>query len=176
LLERLGLAFETWSPSLDERPMAGESPRDTAVRLARAKANAAGERFPEAWVIGSDQVADHRGRALGKPGTTEAAREQLRSMRGGVVVFHTALCLLAPGGRVREALVPTEVVFRDATDAEIDRYLAREQALDCAGSARSEGLGIALLDRLSGDDPTALIGLPLVALSRFLREEGFGVP
>jgi septum formation protein len=176
LLERLGLPFETWSPDVDERPAPGEAPRDTAVRLARSKARAAAERFPGACIVGSDQVADHAGRPVGKPGSLEAARSQLREMRGQLVVFHTALCVISPNGHLREDLVPTEVVFRNLTDDEIERYLAREPAFDCAGSAKSEGLGIALLDRVSGDDPTALIGLPLVALASMLREEGFQAP
>jgi septum formation protein len=147
------------------------------VRLARAKAGAAAARFPQAWIIGSDQVAEQGGQPIGKPGTVERARSQLRAMRGQAVVFHTALCVLSPGGRgAREALVDTEVAFRNLTDAEIERYLEREPALDCAGSAKSEGLGIALLDRLRGDDPTALVGLPLIALAGMLRAEGFELP
>ena len=177
LLQRLGLPFETWAPDVDELPSPGESPRDTAIRLARAKAEAGSARFPDAWIIGSDQVAEDAGRPIGKPGTVEAARQQLRSMRGRVILFHTALCVCAPGGkRCRESLVDTQVIFRSLSDAEIERYLEREPALDCAGSAKSEGLGIALLDRLTGDDPTALVGLPLIALSAMLRAEGFELP
>ena len=161
---------------MDESPTVGEAPRATAVRLARSKAEAAAKQFPGACIVGSDQVADHAGRPVGKPGSLEAARAQLRAMRGHVVVFHTALCVISPAGRLREILVPTDVAFRNLTDDEIERYLAREPAFDCAGSAKSEGLGIALLDRLSGDDPTALVGLPLVALAAMLREEGFQVP
>ena len=177
LLDRLALAFEVWSPAIDESPVAGEIPSQTAVRLARAKAEAAATGWPAAWIIGSDQVADHDGRHVGKPGTTENARAQLHAMSGATVHFHTALCLLGPGARKRsEALVTTAVTFRALTDPEIERYLERENALDCAGSAKSEGLGISLLDRLEGDDPTALVGLPLIALSRMLRAEGFEVP
>jgi septum formation protein len=177
LLHRLGVAFTCWPPEIDERPAPNELPRGTAVRLARAKAEAAAARHPEAWIIGCDQVADHAGHPVGKPGTVEAARAQLRSMRGERVVFHTALCVLPPGGSpTREELIDTEVVFRALTDAEIERYLEREPALDCAGSAKSEGLGIALLERLRGDDPTALIGLPLIALAKILRAEGFELP
>ena len=177
LLRRLGLDFEAWAPDVDESPAPGEAPRDTARRLARAKAEAGARRFPQAWIIGSDQVADHDGKPIGKPGTIEAARIQLRSMRGQVILFHTALCVAAPGAqRFREELVDTEVAFRTLSDAEIERYLEREPAFDCAGSAKSEGLGIALLDRLRGDDPTALIGLPLIALSAMLRAEGFDLP
>jgi septum formation protein len=156
--------------------MSGETPRATAIRLARAKAQAGSARFRQAWIIGSDQVADHAGKPINKPGNLENARAQLREMRGSTVHFHTALCLLGPGGRAREEVVSTEVAFRRLTDAEIERYLAREPAFDCAGSAKSEGLGIALLEVLRGDDPTALIGLPLIALARMLRESGFEVP
>jgi septum formation protein len=175
LLGRLGLPFEACSPAVDETPRPGESCAETARRLARAKAEAARARFPDAWIVGSDQVADLAGRAIGKPGHRDAARAQLRDMRGRTVTFQTAVCLIA-GGTVREALVPTRVVFRDLSDEEIERYLDREPAFDCAGSAKSEGLGIALLDRLTGDDPTALVGLPLVALSAMLREAGARVP
>jgi len=175
LLARLGLPFETWSPDIDETARTGETCAATACRLARAKAEAARVRFPGAWIIGSDQVADLDGRALGKPGHREGARAQLRAMRGRTVIFQTALCLLA-GGEAREALVPTQVAFRPLADDEIERYLDREPSFDCAGSAKSEGLGISLLERLAGDDPTALVGLPLVALSAMLREAGAQVP
>jgi septum formation protein len=175
LLGRLGLPFEAWSPAVDESPLAGESCAETARRLARLKAQAARERFPGAWVIGSDQVAELDGRPVGKPGNRDNARAQLRAMRGRRVVFHTGLCLLA-NGRAHEAMVPTEVAFRDYTDAEIERYLDREPAFDCAGSAKSEALGISLLASLRGDDPTALVGLPLIALAGMLRSEGAAVP
>lgn len=175
LLARLGLPFQAWSPSVDEAPLPGESCAQTAVRLARRKAEAALERFPGAWIIGSDQVAELDGRPIGKPGDRDNARRQLAAMRGRSVVFHTALCLLAHG-RAHEALVPTRVAFRDLADAEIERYLDREPAFDCAGSAKSESLGIALLSSLSGDDPTALVGLPLIALAGMLRREGAPVP
>lgn len=177
LLGRLGLPFKAWAPDVDERPLPAERPRETAIRLARAKAQAAAARFPAAFVIGSDQVAELDGQPIGKPGTRENARAQLRAMRGRTVRFHTALCLLdAARAKAREQLVTTEVDFRALTDAEIERYLDREPAFDCAGSAKSEGLGIALLSRLAGDDPTALVGLPLVALATLLRAEGFEVP
>jgi septum formation protein len=177
LLERLGIPFRAWSPDVDERPHAAEPPRETATRLARAKAEAAGARYPQAWVIGSDQVADLDGDPIGKPGTVANARAQLRRLSGHSVLFHTALCVFhARLERRHERLVTTEVAFRRLTDAEIDRYLEREQALDCAGSAKSEGLGISLLSRLGGDDPTALVGLPLIALAAILRAEGFDVP
>lgn len=177
LLERLGLPFQAWSPDVDERPRGAEPPRQTAARLARAKADAAGKRYPTAWVIGSDQVADLDGEAIGKPGTLENARAQLRRLSGHSVLFHTALCVSHDRlERRHERLVTTEVAFRRLTDAEIDRYLEREHALDCAGSAKSEGLGISLLSRLGGDDPTALVGLPLIALAAILRAEGFDIP
>ncbi|MDH5263107.1 MAG: Maf family nucleotide pyrophosphatase [Betaproteobacteria bacterium] len=175
LLGRLGIAFETWSPSVDETPVAGESCAETARRLARAKAQAAVDRFPGAWAIGSDQVAELDGRPIGKPGNRDNARRQLQAMRGRTVVFHTGVCLLA-NGRAHESLVPTAVTFRDLADAEIERYLDREPAFDCAGSAKSEALGIALIASLKGDDPTALVGLPLIALSAMLRSEGAAVP
>jgi septum formation protein len=177
LLERLGVSFETWSPDIDEQALPCEPPRETAVRLARAKAEAAGKRFGSAWIIGSDQVADLDGQPLGKPGTVENARRQLRQLSGHTALFHTALCFWNPRlERRHERLVTTDVAFRRLTDLEIDRYLAREPALDCAGSAKSEGLGISLLSRLGGDDPTALVGLPLIALSAMLRAEGFDAP
>ncbi len=177
LLARFGVPFETCSPEVDERALPGEAPRQTAARLARAKADAAAERFPGAWIIGSDQVAELDGRPVGKPGTLDNARRQLREMSGRTVHFHTALCLLNRARERRsERLVTTDVDFRPLSQAEIERYLAREPALDCAGSAKSEGLGISLLERLGGDDPTALVGLPLIALAAMLRAEGFEVP
>ena len=177
LLERLGVEFKAWSPDIDETPLPAEPPRETAVRLARAKAQAGGKRYRTAWIIGSDQVADLDGQPLGKPGDLENARRQLRELSGHTVLFHTALCLWNPRlERRHERLVTTDVAFRRLTDLEIDRYLEREPAFDCAGSAKSEGLGISLLSRLGGDDPTALVGLPLIALSAMLRAEGFDVP
>lgn len=177
LLQRLGLPFESWSPDVDETALPSEPPRETAIRLARLKAAAGARKFPKAWVIGSDQVADLDGRAIGKPGTFENARRQLRDVSGHSVLFHTALCVLNDRmERRHERLVTTEVAFRRLSDAEIDRYLEREHALDCAGSAKSEGLGVALLSRMHGEDPTALVGLPLIALAALLRAEGFEVP
>jgi septum formation protein len=176
-LARLGLPFDAWSPEVDERPLPSEPPRQTATRLARAKADAGGKRFPQAWIVGSDQVADLDGQHIGKPGTLDNARRQLRAVSGHSVLFHTALCV--SHGRLErrhERLVTTEVAFRRLTDAEIERYLEREPAFDCAGSAKSEGLGVSLLSRLGGDDPTALVGLPLIALAAILRAEGFDVP
>lgn len=177
LLGRLGLPFECWSPEVDESALPSEPPRATAVRLARVKAEAGARRHPEAWIIGSDQVADLDGEPLGKPGSLDNARRQLRRASGHTVLFHTALCVSnARLQRRHERLVTTDVAFRRLTDAEIERYLAREPAIDCAGSAKSEGLGISLLSRLGGDDPTALVGLPLIALAAILRAEGFDVP
>lgn len=177
LLGRLGLPFEAWSPDIDERPGEGESPAQTARRLARAKAEAGALRWPQALIIGSDQVANVAGVPIGKPGTREAARRQLAQLSGKTVLFHTALCLLnAPEGRYHERLVTTDVVFRELSEREIERYPDREDVLQCAGSARSEGLGIALLERLGGEDPTALVGLPLIALAQMLRVEGIEVP
>jgi septum formation protein len=177
LLQRLGLPFETWAPEVDETPLPSEPPRSTAVRLARLKAEAGARKFPKAWVIGSDQVADLDGRPIGKPGTFENARRQLRDVSGHAVFFHTALCVWNSRlERRHERLVTTEVAYRRLSDAEIDRYLEREHALDCAGSAKSEGLGVALLSRMHGEDPTALVGLPLIALASMLRAEGFDVP
>ena len=177
LLKRLGVPFKVWAPDVDESPLRGELPSDTAVRLARIKAEAGGRQFSPSWIIGSDQVADLDGRPIGKPGNLENARRQLRELSGHSVLFHTALCVwTARLERRHERLVTTDVAFRRLTDAEIDRYLDAEGAFDVAGSAKSEGLGISLLSRLGGDDPTALVGLPLIALSAMLRAEGFDVP
>lgn len=177
LLDRLGLPFEVAAPDVDETARDGEVPALLATRLALAKAMAVAQRFPEAIVIGSDQVADLDGEALGKPGDHARATDQLRRMRGKTVVFHTAMAVvcLATGFR-REDLAPVRVTFRPLTDAEIETYLQREQPYDCAGSAKSEGLGIALLDAIDSDDPTALVGLPLIRTCRMLRAAGLQVP
>ena len=176
LLSRLRIPFETWSPDIDEGALPRETPAQTALRLARLKAEAGARAHPGRCVIGSDQVADRGGQAVNKPGTLEAARAQLRDLSGRPVLFHTGLCVLGAGGHRQERVVTTDVVFRPLTDDEIERYLALEPAFDCAGSAKSEGLGIALLQRLGGDDPTALVGLPLIALSQMLRAEGYPLP
>lgn len=177
LLERLQLPFVTARPDVDETPLPAERPPDTANRLALAKAQAVAERFEDALIIGSDQVAHMGGEIFGKPGTEERAIAQLQRMNGRSVVFHTALALInTRSGKVHLDSVPTEVRFRTLSDAEIVRYVEREQPLDCAGAAKSEALGITLLDALSGDDPTALVGLPLIALSRMLRAEGLLLP
>jgi septum formation protein len=177
LLERFGLPFVTARPEVDETPLPGETPPATANRLAMAKARAVAEDHADALIIGSDQVAHLGDEVFGKPGTVERAIAQLQRMRGKTVVFHTALALVnTRSGAMRTDSVPTRVVFRDLSDAEIVRYVDKERPLDCAGSAKSEGLGITLLESLSGDDPTALVGLPLIALARMLRAEGVTLP
>lgn len=177
LLLRLQLRFELVAPNVDESPLAGETPAATAERLSVAKARAAAERYPEGLIIGSDQVAHMGDVRFGKPVTRENAMAQLRSMSGKTVIFHTGLCLLnARSGRLHVRGVPTEVRFRELSDDEILRYLDKEDALNCAGSARSEGLGISLLESLRGDDPNALVGLPLIALCEMLRAEGISLP
>jgi septum formation protein len=177
LLQRLGLAFEVCAPEVDETPLAGETPAALAQRLALAKARAVAQRFPEALVIGSDQVADLAGEPLGKPGTHERAVAQLRRMRGQTVVFQTALAVVCQAsGFEAQDLAAVRAVFRDLSDDEIERYLRAEQPYDCAGSAKSEGLGIALLASIHNDDPTALIGLPLIRTCELLRAGGLQVP
>jgi septum formation protein len=183
LLERLRLPFEAIAPGIDETPRPGETPPATALRLAREKAQAVAARAPGALVIGSDQVATLGTAQIGKPGSHAAALAQLRAMRGREVVFHTALCLwdgraADPAGAAQLEEVRVTVAFRDLPDAELDAYLRIEQPYDCAGSAKNEGLGIALLERIDSSDPTALTGLPLIALTGMLRRAGvpfFGV-
>ena len=177
LLERLHLPFDTDRPETDEAPLPGEAPAATAERLAAEKARAVAARWPDALIIGSDQVAYLGDQVFGKPGTEARAVTQLQRMRGQTVVFHTALALLnTRTGHLQVEGIPTQVRFRNLSDDEIRRYVAKEQPLDCAGSAKSEGLGITLLDAMPGEDPTALIGLPLIALSRMLRAEGLELP
>ncbi|WP_462387515.1 Maf family nucleotide pyrophosphatase [Acidovorax sp. Q11] len=177
LLERLNLPFEVAAPDVDETPLPGETPRDLALRLALAKARAVAQQHPGAVVIGSDQVADLAGEPLGKPGQHERAVQQLRQMRGQTVVFQTAVAVVcAATGFEQVDLAPVEVRFRALSDEEIERYLRAEQPYDCAGSAKSEGLGIALLDAIHSDDPTALIGLPLIRTCRMLRAAGLVLP
>ena len=177
LLQRLGLPFEVAAPEVDETPLLGETPAVIAQRLALAKARAVAERFPEAVVIGSDQVADLTGEPLGKPGTHERAVQQLRRMRGQTVIFQTALAVVCrASGFERQDIAPVRVVFRELDDGEIERYLRAEQPYDCAGSAKSEGLGIALLERIDSDDPTALVGLPLIRTCQMLRAAGVRLP
>lgn len=175
LLERLDLDFEAISPDVDETPLPGESASALAERLARRKAAAVAALHPEALVIGSDQVAECRGQLLGKPGSAERALAQLRSMRGRMVQFHTAVAV-ARGDVIRSEVVPTRVSMRDLDDHRLSRYIEREQPLDCAGAFKSERGGIALLDGLSSEDPTALIGLPLIATIRLLDQFGLHLP
>ena len=173
LLQRLRLPFEVQSPDVDETPLDGERPAALAGRLALAKAQAVAALHPEAVVIGSDQVADLDGTPIGKPGSHDRAVEQLRAMRGRVVVFQTAVAVVRRSTAfVGAALVPVTVRFRPLADAEIEHYLRAETPYDCAGSARSEGLGIALLDAITSDDPTALVGLPLIRTHALLRQAG----
>lgn len=177
LLARLNIPFTVISPDINESPLPEEHPAATARRLAREKAHAVAKQIvPEqrnALIIGSDQVAVLGNRVYGKPGSHDSAVQQLQDLSGQTVVFETALCLYDhASGETLEELVSTEVGFRTLTLPEIEAYLRKEPAYDCAGSAKSEALGIALLDRLSGDDPTALVGLPLIALCRLLRRVG----
>lgn len=173
LLERLRLPFDVLSPEVDETPRPGEPPGALALRLAREKAEAVAARRPDALVIGADQVAVLGERALSKPGTHENAVAQLRALRGRRVSFLTAVAVARAGSKATRArLVPTEVHFRDFDDAAIETYLRADRPYDCAGAAKIESLGIALVHRLEGDDPTALIGLPLIALVDLLAELG----
>ena len=173
LLARLRIPFEVVAPQVDETPQPGESPRDLACRLALAKAEAVARQHPQSVVIGSDQVADHAGTPLGKPLHHARAVEQLRRMSGQDVVFQTAVAVVCVAtGFSRTDLAQVQVRFRSLSDHDIESYLQAEQPYDCAGSAKSEGLGIALLDAIVSDDPTALIGLPLIRTSRLLREAG----
>jgi septum formation protein len=175
LLERLRIPFEVVSPKVDETPLTGESTLELALRLANAKAAVVSKEHPHAWVIGSDQVADLCGAAIGKPGNFERALAQLQLMRGQTVTFHTALCLMK--GDMQTTLnISTEVTFRKLSDDVLESYLLAEEPYDCAGSAKSEGLGITLLESIQSDDPTALIGLPLIALTGLLRDAGFVIP
>ncbi|WP_295520466.1 Maf family nucleotide pyrophosphatase [Limnohabitans sp. Rim8] len=173
LMERLRLPFTVAAPHVDETPLPGETPKTLALRLALAKAQAVAALHPEAVVIGSDQVADLAGQPLGKPGEHERAVAQLRQMRGQTVIFQTALAVVCLAtGFEQVDLAEVRVVFRDLSDEEIEAYLQAEKPYDCAGSAKSEGLGIALLESIDNDDPTALIGLPLIRTARLLRQAG----
>lgn len=173
LLSRLRLRFEACSPEVDETPLTDETPSALALRLALAKARAVARLKPRAVVIGSDQVADLQGQALGKPGSHERAVQQLRRMRGRQVLFHTAVAVVRSNtGFERGLLASVKVTFRDLGDAEIEHYLRTEQPYDCAGSAKCETLGIALLSAIESDDPTALIGLPLIRTCELLRQAG----
>jgi septum formation protein len=176
LLQRLQIAFSVVSPEVDESPLAGEAPAALARRLALAKAMAVAANFPDAVVIGSDQVADLNGLPLGKPGNHANAVTQLRQMRGQSVVFQTAVAVVClQSGFEQTDLAAVKVRFRDLTEEEIENYLQAEQPYDCAGSAKSEGLGISLLDAIENDDPTALVGLPLIRTCRMLRAAGISL-
>ena len=177
LLLRLQLPFSVIAPDVDETPLPGETPEKTAGRLAELKARAVEAQFPESLIIGSDQVAVLEGTHLGKPLTHENALKQLRFMSGKTVVFHSALCLFnSATNTVQHDVVPSQVTFRSLSDAQIERYLSREQPYHCAGSAKTEGLGIALIEKIQGDDPNALIGLPLISLVSMLANEGVELP
>lgn len=179
LLARLLPDFAIDAPDVDETPILGEPPRDLAIRLASAKAHAVAARHPDAIVIGSDQVAELDGTALGKPGSVEAARAQLAASSGKTLSFHTALCVLDMRNNAvvaHSVLDCTQVAFRTLDAATIARYVDAEKPLDCAGSFKAEGLGIALFERIESSDPTALIGLPLIALAHLLREAGLSLP
>lgn len=173
LLARLCIPFQVEAPEVDETPLAQEAPEDLALRLAVAKARAVANKYPDAVVIGSDQVADLDGEPLGKPGNHTNAVKQLKRMRGKTVIFQTALSVVCVAtGFEQTDLAAVKVTFRDLTDAEIESYLKAEEPYDCAGSAKSEGLGIALLAAIHNDDPTALIGLPLIRTCHMLRAAG----
>ncbi len=176
LLERLQLHFEVIAPQVDETPGAGEHPRDLACRLALAKAKAVARLHPDSVVIGSDQVAELDGLPLGKPGSHDRAVAQLRAMRQRLVVFHTAVTVACEAsGFLESELAVVRVRFRNLSDQEIENYLLLETPYDCAGSAKSEGLGITLLEAIESDDPTALIGLPLIRTARLLRLAGVSI-
>ena len=173
LLQRLRIPFEIHAPEVDETPRIDETPATLAVRLAMEKARAVARNWPSAVVIGADQVADLNGQPLGKPGSQARATEQLRQMRGKTVIFQTAVAVVClDTGFEQGSLAAVRVKFRDLSDAEIGNYLIAEQPYDCAGSAKSEGLGIALLESIDSDDPTALIGLPLIRTCNLLRAAG----
>ena len=173
LLARLGLPFQVANPETDESPLPGETPEALALRLSEAKARAVASRFPGALIIGSDQVAVCEGEIFGKPGNHARAVQQLQRLRGRTVNFFTGLCLLDTRDQQAHLRgIPTLVTLRNLSDAEIEAYLQREPAYNCAGAAKSEGLGIALIARLEGSDPNALVGLPLIALCAMLRQAG----
>lgn len=176
-MARLGLDCRTIAPEIDESPLPAEIPAATALRLAQAKARKIAEREPAALIIGSDQVAVLDECPVGKPGNHAVATQQLQAMSGKTVVFHTALCLLnSETNAMQLANVPTTVRFRKLDAAQIERYLRQDQPYDCAGSAKIEALGITLVEQLESDDPTALIGLPLIALVTMLQKEGIPIP
>ena len=176
LLSTLQIPFQTAAPDVDETPLFGESAEQTSWRLAQVKAQVVAKRFPDALIIGSDQVALLDGQQIGKPLNHDNAVRQLRAMRGKTVTFYTAVSLLnAASGELQTDVAITQVGFRNVSDDEIERYLTKEQPYHCAGSAKSEGLGIALISRIQGDDPNALIGLPLILLVGMLEKQGVRV-
>lgn len=176
LLQKLQIPFSCISPNVDETVLENEKPYETALRLAQDKARKIGSEYPHALIIGCDQVATLDGEQLGKPLNHTNATKQLRMMRGREVTFHSALCLFnAATGNMQAEVVPSLVRFRALTDAQIENYLAKEQPYHCAGSAKSEGLGVALIERMVGEDPNALIGLPLIKLITMLDNEGVSV-
>jgi septum formation protein len=177
LLQKLGLPFETASPDIDESPLDDETPQQLVMRLAEAKAKTIAQQFPDALIIGSDQVAVIGDTILGKPGNFENAVAQLQAAAGKQVDFKTGLCLYNSATRHGKTRCETySVVFRHLSDEQIKSYVRHEQPYDCAGSFKSEGLGIALFERLMGDDPNTLVGLPLIALIQMLEKEGVGLP
>lgn len=177
LLDKLGIGFKTAAPDTDETALENETPEQLVTRLAEAKARAVADQFPDALIIGSDQVAVLGDRILGKPGSVDNAIAQLRAAAGKQVDFNTGLCLFNNAtGQSQTSCETYSVVFRPLTDTQIRRYVEREQPLDCAGSFKSEGLGISLFDKLLGDDPNTLVGLPLIALIRMLEKEGIYIP
>ena len=176
LLQRLALPFDTCSPQVDETPKAGEAPGAMVARLAEAKARAGAAQKPDSLIIGSDQCAELDGRILGKPGSHQRAVEQLGAASGRTVVFHTGLCLLnAVTGEAQVDVATFRVRFRSLSAEQIENYLRKEQPYQCAGSIKSEGLGIALFEAMEGDDPTALVGLPLIRLCSMMERAGLPV-
>ena len=176
LLNKLQLPFVVAAPHIDETPLPGETPDSAALRLSICKAKAVAADFPSALIIGSDQIASLNGNYIGKPGNHANAVAQLRLMRGQSIIFYTALSLYnSAADRLQSCVVPTTVRIRNLSDSQIEQYLHKDQPYDCAGSARSEGLGIAIMDSMTGTDPNALIGLPLIALTGMLANEGWDV-
>ena len=174
LLEKLGIPFTCAAPEVDELPLPAETPRHLVLRLAQAKAQALAERFPHHLIIGSDQVCVLDGEITGKPHTEENARKQLKKASGNIVTFYTGLALYnSVNGQLQTECEPFDVHFRHLTEQEINHYVQKESPLNCAGSFKSEGLGIALFERFEGRDPNTLVGLPLIALCQMLRREGF---
>lgn len=176
LLARLRLPFDFRAPSIDECRREGEAPEALVQRLAEEKARRIAEEYPTAWIIGADQLVRCGDQILGKSGNTENARQQLEAMQGRSVELLNGLCLLSPSGPARVELIPYRVDMRPLTSEEIARYIEKERPFDCAGSLRAEGLGISLIERMIGEDPSAIIGLPLIRLSTMLREAGFSLP